>query len=129
MKTINVVAAIIVEDNKFLIAQRGYGEYKDYYEFPGGKIEINETKIEALKREIKEELSVDIEINNFFMNVEYDYPTFHLIMDTYLCSLKNKKIIAKEHLSKSFVSIDEIDNYLFLPADEIIIEKMKRTFK
>lgn len=129
MKKIEVVAAIIKKDDKFLITQKGYGEYKDYYEFPGGKIEKDETNIEALKREIFEELEAKINVDEFLLTVEYDYKDFHLTMHTYICSLKDDHIKMKEHEDMRFINIEEIDKYVFLPADEIIINKLKETLK
>lgn len=129
MKKIEVVAAIIKKDDKFLITQRGYGEYKDYYEFPGGKIEKDETNIEALKREIFEELEATINVDEFLLTVEYDYKDFHLTMHTYICSLIDDHIKMKEHEDMRFINIEEIDKYVFLPADEIIINKLKETLK
>ncbi len=89
LKTIEVVAAVIVKDGDVLATQRGYGEFKGKWEFPGGKIKEGENREEALKREIKEELNADIEIKEFLTTVNYDYPNFHLIMHAYICSLKN----------------------------------------
>ncbi len=94
MKTIKVVAAIIKKDNLIFATQRGYGEFKDKWEFPGGKIEENETKEEALTREIKEELNASISIDSFIKQIEYDYPSFHLVMDVYFCHLNNPHIEA-----------------------------------
>ena len=94
MKTINVVAAIIVSaDRKIFATQRGYGDYKGWWEFPGGKIEEGESKEEALKREILEELACPISVERFFDSIEYDYPKFHLHMDCFLCSLEGSRLI------------------------------------
>lgn len=88
MKNIHVAAAIIIKEDKIFCTQRGYGEFKDMWEFPGGKLEIGETSEQALVREIKEELNADIKINEFLCTVDYTYPTFHLTMDCFICSLK-----------------------------------------
>ena len=134
MKVIEVVAAVITKDNKILATQRGYGEFKGGWEFPGGKPEANETKEEALKREIKEELNADIEVNDYICTVEYDYPNFHLTMHTYYCSLLNDNLELLyhdeerlEHESMKWLSIDEIDSVDWLGADIEIVEKLKKT--
>ena len=95
MKTIEVVAALIVEKDKVLATQRGYGEFKDGWEFPGGKVELGETPERALQREIKEELDVEIEIVTYIDTVEYDYPQFHLIMHCYECRILNGQLMLK----------------------------------
>ena len=134
MKVIEVVAAVITKNNKILATQRGYGEFKGGWEFPGGKPEANETKEEALKREIKEELNADIEVNDYICTVEYDYPNFHLTMHTYYCSLLNDNLELLyhdeerlEHESMKWLSIDEIDSVDWLGADIEIVEKLKKT--
>jgi 8-oxo-dGTP diphosphatase len=133
MKRVEVVAAVIVKDNKILATQRGYGEFKGGWEFPGGKPEANETKEEALKREIKEELNADIEVNDYICTVEYDYPNFHLTMHTYYCSLLNDNLELLyhdeerlEHESMKWLSIDEIDSVEWLGADIEIVKKLKK---
>ena len=97
MKTIKVAAAIIIHDNQIFATQRGYGEFKDGWEFPGGKIEEGETPQEALAREIKEELDTEIEVKDFLETVEYDYPEFHLSMDCFFCTIKSGELVQKEH--------------------------------
>lgn len=97
MKTVKVVAAIIIHENKVFATQRGYGEFKDGWEFPGGKVEPGETPREALAREIKEELDTEIEVNELLETVEYDYPTFHLSMDCFQCKVISGNLILKEH--------------------------------
>lgn len=92
MKTINVVAAIIIKDNKIFATQRGYGEFKDGWEFPGGKVELGEAPENAIVREIKEELDTVIEVKEYFDTVEYDYPNFHLSMKCYICTVVSGKI-------------------------------------
>ena len=125
MNRINVVAAIIRKDNRIFATQRGYGEWKDWWEFPGGKMEEGETPEEALKREILEELSTDISVDEFLCTVEYDYPKFHLTMHCYLCSLLTEALQLNEHEAAKWLSKDELDNVKWLPADESIIEKLK----
>lgn len=117
MKKINVVAAIIIKDNKIFVTQRGYGEFKDKWEFPGGKIEENETPTNALIREIKEELDASISVNEFLCDVEYDYETFHLSMKCFICSLNNLHLELLEHENAKWVKLEELDNIDFLPAD------------
>ena len=126
MKNIHVSAAIIIKDNEIFVTQRGYGEFKDFWEFPGGKIEGNETPEEALKREIKEELEAKINIDKFLTTVEYDYDSFHLIMECFICSLKNPHIELVEAEDAKFVHKDELDNIDFLPADIIAVNELKK---
>ncbi|KAK8838161.1 hypothetical protein M9Y10_035577 [Tritrichomonas musculus] len=125
MKTIKVAAAIIQHNGKILATQRGYGEFKDGWEFPGGKLEPGENSVEALKREIKEELDTDIEVGDLLDTIEYDYPKFHLSMDCYLCTLKSNNIVLKEHEASKWLSIDDIDSINWLPADKCLIHKIK----
>ena len=124
MKTINVVAAIIIKDNKILATQRGYGEFKGGWEFPGGKIEKNETPEEALKREIFEELGVKIQVNEYINTVEYDYPNFHLSMKCYICRLIDERIELKEHSALKWLTKGELNSINWLPADVEIIKKI-----
>ena len=125
MKNIEVVAAIIQKGNKIFATQRGYGEWQDWWEFPGGKIEPGESSEEALKREIQEELSTDISVNDFFCTVEYDYPKFHLTMHCYLCSLLSDALQLNEHEAARWLAKDELDSVKWLPADKSIIEQLK----
>ena len=122
---IKVVAAIILKDNRIFATQRGYGEWKDWWEFPGGKMEPGETPENALKREIREELSAEINADKFVFTVEYDYPKFHLTMHCYLCSLQTEALHLNEHEAAKWLSKDELDTVRWLPADESIIEKLK----
>lgn len=124
MKTINVVAAIIVRDGKVFATQRGYGEWKDWWEFPGGKIERGERPEEALKREIREELSAEIAVGELLTTVEYDYPNFHLSMRCYVCSLISGELTLLEHEAARWLGQDELDSVNWLPADEGIIDKL-----
>ncbi len=128
MKTINVVAAIIVNRDKEIFAtQRGYGDYKGWWEFPGGKIEEGESKEEALKREIHEELDCSITVDSFFDSIEYDYPKFHLHMDCFLCSLEDREPTLLEHMSAKWLKASELSEVKWLEADLSIIEKLKKT--
>ena len=130
-KYVRVVAAIIVdirpEDGSSIIfaTQRGYGEYKDGWEFPGGKIEKGETPQEALAREIMEELDTEIEVGELIDTIEYDYPKFHLSMDCFWCKLKKGDLILKEHEAARWLDKDTIDSVNWLPADVTIIDKIK----
>ena len=124
MKTIEVVAAIIHKDNRYLAAQRGYGDFEGMWEFPGGKIEAGESQEEALKREIKEELNVDIEIGMQICTVDYDYPKFHLTMHCYFCNVSNGDIKLLEHKSAKWLTNDELNMVEWLPADIAIIDRL-----
>ena len=125
MKVINVVAAIIIKNNKIFATQRGYGEFKGGWEFPGGKIEENETPADALKREILEELNVKIDVGEHLHTVEYDYPKFHLSMRCYTCNLIDENIELKEHSSAKWLSTEELDTVDWLPADIEVINILK----
>lgn len=126
MKYIEVVAAIILDaEGKIFATQRGYGDWKDWWEFPGGKIESGESPEKALKREIQEELSTDISVDDFFCTVEYDYPKFHLTMHCYLCSLLTESLHLNEHEAAKWLSKEELDSVQWLPADKEIIEKLQ----
>ena len=125
MKCINVVAAIIKKDDVIFATQRGYGEFKDKWEFPGGKIEPNETKENALIREIKEELDASIEIIKYLKTIEYGYPNFHLKMDVFLCQLKNPHMELIEAENAKWISKNETSQLDWLPPDKILIEELK----
>ena len=126
MKQIEVVAAIIRKGDKIFATQRGYGEWKDWWEFPGGKMESGETPEEALKREIREELSTEISVDEFLCTVEYDYPKFHLTMHCYLCSLLTEALHLNEHEAAKWLSKDELDSVKWLPADVKVVERIKK---
>lgn len=126
-KNIHVVAAIIHDGQKIFATQRGYGDFKDGWEFPGGKLEPGETQEEALKREIREELNTEIYVEKFFNRVEYDYPQFHLTMDCYLCAIKEGTITLLEHEDSKWLTKDCLDQVQWLPADEELIELLKRS--
>ena len=119
--TIHVVAAIIRRGNEIFATQRGYGAYKDWWEFPGGKIEPGETPEEALAREIKEELATYITVDKYITTVEYDYPEFHLVMDCFWCSIKNGDLTLLEHEAAKWLPLDELRQVNWLPADEEVI--------
>ena len=125
MKRIEVVAAIIRKEGKIFATQRGYGEWKDWWEFPGGKMEPGETPEEALKREIREELSTEIRVDELLCTVEYDYPKFHLTLHCYLCSLVTEALHLNEHEAARWLAKDELDSVKWLPADREVIEKMR----
>ena len=126
MKTINVVAAIIIKDNKVFATQRGYGDFKDGWEFPGGKVEEGESPEEALVREIKEELDADIRVGRLLDTVEYDYPDFHLSMKCFMCELISEEVILKEHEAARWLTRAELGTVDWLPADLSLIEKIKK---
>ena len=128
MKQIEVVAAIIrkgdkifATQRKIFATQRGYGDFKDWWEFPGGKMEAGETPEEALKREIREELSTEISVDEFLCTVKYDYPKFHLTMHCYLCSLLTDALHLNEHEAAKWLTHNELDSVKWLPADLEVI--------
>lgn len=130
MKTIRVVAAVIkASDDKaepiIFATQRGYGEFKGGWEFPGGKIEAGETPQEALKREIKEELDTEISVGEFIDTIEYDYPTFHLSMDCFWCQIVSGDLVLKEHEAARWLTKEKLDSVDWLPADVTLIDKIK----
>lgn len=129
MKTINVVAAIIKENDKIFVTQRGYGEFAGGWEFPGGKIEEGETPQEALVREIKEELDIKISVGELLDIVEYDYPTFHLSMQCFWATIEEGELVLKEHMAAKWLKKDELGTVDWLPADEGLVEKIKNTTK
>ena len=134
MKTVRVVAAVIKstddDGNPIIFAtQRGYGDMKGGWEFPGGKIESGETPEEALVREIKEELDTDISVGKLIDTIEFEYPTFHLSMDCFWCEVISGELVLKEHESARWLDKNSIDEMEWLPADATIIEKIKKSLK
>lgn len=125
MKKIKVVAAIIIRDGKVFATQRGYGEWKDWWEFPGGKIEAGECPQEALVREIKEELDAEIEVGELIETVEWDYPAFHLTMHCFVCSLVSESMHLNEHEASAWLTREALHSVKWLPADEGLILKIK----
>ena len=128
MKAIRVVAAVIRDGCRIFATQRGYGPYRDMWEFPGGKIEAGETPEEALIREIREELDTEIDVGEKIAHVEFDYPEFHLSMGCYLCSIRSGHLTLKEHESARWMRTDELDSVNWLPADQEVLEILRRYF-
>jgi len=126
MKTIRVVAAVIKNENKIFATARGYGEFKGQWEFPGGKIEAGETPQEALVREIKEELETTIQVGDLIDTIEHDYPTFHLSMDCFWCDIVEGELKLLEAESARWLSKEELYDVKWLPADILLIEKIKK---
>lgn len=126
MKSIEVVAAIIKHDNKIFATRRGYGEFKDMWEFPGGKVEAGETREDALIREIKEELELDINISEFLTTIDYDYPNFHLTMHCFICSICGGELHLNAHNDAKWVTLEELDNLKWVPADVLVVKKLKK---
>ena len=124
MKRIEVVAAVISRDGKDFATQRGYGEFKDYWEFPGGKMEPGESREQALRREIMEELDTEIRVEDFLMTVDYDYPAFHLTMHCFLCTVVSGRLELKEHESAMWLVPQDLRTVNWLPADEAVVEKL-----
>ncbi len=126
MKTIRVVAAIIIDGDHVFATQRGYGDWKDYWEFPGGKIEPGETPEEALCREITEELDTEITVGEKITTIEYNYPEFHLSMDCFLAEAKKGNLILKEHEAARWLSLSELRHVKWLPADIKVVESIEK---
>lgn len=124
-KTIHVVAAIIRRGDEIFATQRGYGEYKDWWEFPGGKIEPGETAEEAVVREIKEELATEVNVDKYITTVEYDYPGFYLIMDCFWCSIKEGHLTLLEHEAAKWLPLDNLRQVNWLPADVEVIDAIE----
>lgn len=125
MKRIEVVAAVITDNGKIFATQRGYGEWKDWWEFPGGKIELGEMPEEALRREIHEELDTEIEVGELLKTVEYDYPTFHITMHCFLCTVVSGHLALLEHEAARWLNPEELDTINWLPADIEAVKEIK----
>ena len=124
MKTIEVVAAIIIRDGKVFATQRGYGQWQGWWEFPGGKIESGERPQEALVREIQEELDAEIEVGELLETVEWDYPDFHLTMHCFRCSLLSESFHLNEHEAAAWLTPDDLHSVRWLPADEGLVDRI-----
>ncbi len=127
MKTIRVVAAVIKDDNRIFATARGYGDYKGWWEFPGGKIEDGETPQQALIREIREELTADIEVGDLIKTIEYDYPEFHLSMDCFWAKVDKGQLVLKEAEAAKWLTKESIDSVNWLPADRELVEIIKKS--
>ena len=125
-KKIEVVAAIICDGDKVFATQRGYGEWKDWWEFPDGKMEPGESPQNALQREIREELATEIEVGELMTTVEYDYPKFHLTMHCFVCKIKTGQLTLLEHEAAQWLGLETLDAVKWLPADEEVVDVLKR---
>ena len=124
MKTIEVVAAIIIKEGQVFATQRGYGEFQGWWEFPGGKMETGESPQEALKREIREELDAEIEVKELLETVEWDYPNFHLTMHCFICNLLSESLHLNEHEAATWLDLENLRSVKWLPADVILLDKI-----
>ena len=124
MKTIEVVAAIILKGDQVFATQRGYGDFKGWWEFPGGKIETGEFPQEALRREIREELEAEIVVGDLLETVEWDYPAFHLTMHCFVCTLESESLHLNEHADSAWLTKDTLSSVKWLPADLILLDKI-----
>ena len=129
MKTIKVVAAIIIKDGQVFATQRGYGEFKGWWEFPGGKMEPGESPQEALKREICEELDAEVEVRELLETVEWDYPNFHLTMHCFICSLLSESLHLNEHEAATWLTHETLRSVKWLPADDILLDRIAEYLK
>ena len=125
MNKIQVVAAIICKEGRVFATQRGYGDWKDWWEFPGGKMEAGEGPEEALVREIREELSAEISVDRFLRTVEFDYPSFHLTMHCFLCSLKGAGLHLNEHEAARWLAPEDLGSVRWLPADDALLPDLR----
>ena len=130
MKTVKVVAAIITKDDKIFATQRGYGDFKDGWEFPGGKVEEGEKPEDAIVREIREELGAEIKVTGLLTTIEHDYPTFHLSMDCFWAELKDgTEMVLREHEAAKWLAMNELDSVAWLPADVKVVEAIRSAMK
>ena len=129
MKSIEVVAAIIKKGDRIFATQRGYGDWKDWWEFPGGKMEPGETPVQALRREIREELDTEITVDQFLTTIEWDYPQFHLTMHCYLCSLVNDALHLNEHEAARWLGASDLHTVRWLPADDQLLPLLRDNLK
>ena len=129
MKTVEVVAAIIRKGDKLFATQRGYGEWKDFWEWPGGKIEEGETPEQALVREIREELDAEIRIDNFLTTIDWDYPKFHLSMHCYVCSLQSEALHLNEHEAARWLGAADLRSVKWLPADYQLLPQLEQLLR
>ncbi len=129
MKSIEVVAGIITDSGKIFATQRGYGDYKDFWEFPGGKMEPGETPQQALARELREELSVEVDVGEFVCTVEYDYPGFHLTMHCFYCSVTGGTLTLLEHEAAKWLDMEQIHSVDWLPADVVVVNALEKNIK
>lgn len=129
MKSIEVVAGIITDNGKIFATQRGYGDYKDFWEFPGGKMEPGETPQQALARELREELSVEVDVGEFVCTVEYDYPGFHLTMHCFYCSVTGGTLTLLEHEAARWLDMEQIHSVDWLPADVVVVNALEKNMK
>ncbi len=127
MKTIRVTAAVIVHEGRIFATQRGYGPYKDGWEFPGGKIEAGETPEQTIVREIREELNITIVADRYITTIEYDYPDFHLSMDCFYAHIEEGQISLLEHEAARWITKDQLDEIAWLPADLLLIPYLKQS--
>ena len=125
MKTIEVVAGVIQNEEKIFATQRGYGDFKGGWEFPGGKMEPGETREQALARELKEELAVNVSVGSFICTVDYDYPQFHLTMHTFYCTIESGNLTLLEHEAAKWLNRSELHTVNWLPADAEVVKKLK----
>ena len=126
MKTVKVVAAIIISDGKVFATQRGYGQWQGWWEFPGGKIEAGECPQEALVREIREELEAEIQVGELIETIEWDYPDFHLTMHCFVCSLVSESMHLNEHEDSAWLTRDTLHSVRWLPADKGLVDRLKK---